>query len=179
MKPKLFIFDNKISCESKVALKKYDVKYQLVLPDQHRHNAVERSIYTFKNHFISRLATSPPNFSMKEWDILLKVAIIILSIRCNSRSNPKLSANVFLHGVFDCNKDPLASHSTQVDAHEKDIHHRSWDYHGKDAWYVGPEMKHHQCVSAYIPHTGQELIWNKVKFSQKKAHFWKPLRVII
>ena len=171
VKPELFILDNEISGELKAALKKYDIEYQLVPPAQHRRNSAERAIQTFKNHFLAGLATLPPNFPMTEWDRLLKQATITLNLLRNARLNPKLSAHAFLHGVFDYNKYPLAPPGTQIVAHEKNTHRRSWDLHGKDAWYVGPAMEHYRCVSAYIPHTGQERICDTVKFLPEKIPF--------
>ena len=47
------------------------VKFQLVPPDLHCQNATERSIQTFKAHFISVLEGVNPTFPNYPWDLLL------------------------------------------------------------------------------------------------------------
>ena len=60
--PKALILDNEISGELKRALDTYDLTYQLAPPPQHRRNAAERAIQTFKNHFIAGLCSTNPNY---------------------------------------------------------------------------------------------------------------------
>ena len=162
--PSLYILDNEISNDLKAALAKYNIAYQLVPPAQHRRNAAERAIRTFKNHFLAGLATLPPMFPMSEWDRLLEQALLSLNLLRNARLNSKLSAHAFVHGIFDFNKHPLAPPGAQVIAHEKATHRKSWDIHGKDGWYMGPAFEHYRCVRVFIPTTGQERICDTVKF---------------
>ena len=51
--PALYIMDNEASTDLKSAMTKNNLSYQLVPPDQHRRNAAEKAIRTFKNHFIA------------------------------------------------------------------------------------------------------------------------------
>ena len=131
-KPKLYILDNEISGEFKSALKKHKVDFQLAPPNQHRRNAAERAIQTFKNHFLAGIASTNPKFPISEWDRLLEQATITLNLLRNSRINPRLSAYAFLNGNFDFNKTPLAPPGTQVVVHEKPEQRASWDPHGVD-----------------------------------------------
>ena len=55
-KPKLNVTDNECSKAVKNYMKKKDLNWQLVEPDNHRVNAAKRAIQTFKNHFIAGLA---------------------------------------------------------------------------------------------------------------------------
>jgi len=50
------------------------LKYELTPTGLHRHNLAERAIQTFKNHFISRLCSTHPDFPIKLWDKLLPQA---------------------------------------------------------------------------------------------------------
>ena len=50
----------------KNAIVKTQLTYQLTPPNMHRINAAERAIRTFKNHFISGLATLDPEFPIRE-----------------------------------------------------------------------------------------------------------------
>ena len=116
---KCFIMDNECSTEMKTALNKYKLQYQLVPPEVHRRNAAERAIRTFKNHFLSCLATCHNDFPIREWDRLLPQAILTLNMLRNSRVNTKLSAYTYLFGNYDFNRLPLAPFGSKVMIHNK------------------------------------------------------------
>ena len=61
-KPLLNITDNQATKPLKKFLKEKKCKWQFVEPNNHRVNAAERAIQTFKNHFIAGLCSSNPNF---------------------------------------------------------------------------------------------------------------------
>ena len=65
MKPDTFVMDNECSNELKQALAKEKVGYQLVPAHDHRRNAAERAIQTFKNYFKAGLASVDPDFPIK------------------------------------------------------------------------------------------------------------------
>ena len=71
-----YILNNKCSNDLKLALSKNNLKFQLAPPHQHRRNAAERAIQTFKNHFIAGLASTDPKFPIHEWDRLIPQAEI-------------------------------------------------------------------------------------------------------
>ena len=171
--PKIYILDNEISTELRNALKKYDLQYQLVPPHLHRRNAAERAIRTFKNHFIAGLASVNPSFPISEWYRLLPQAIITLNLLRNARLNPKLSAYAYAKGVHDYNVHPLAPPGTHMIAHEKSTQRKSWDKHGKSAWYVGPALDHYRCVRAFIPETGDERVCDTLKYLPHNIPFPK------
>ena len=70
-KPKLNVTDNECSKAVKKYMKKHDVRWQLVEPNNHRVNAAERAIQTFKNHFIAGLACVDKEFLLQLWCYLL------------------------------------------------------------------------------------------------------------
>ena len=59
--PQLHISDNECSTAFKRFLTNHNINLQLVPPYDHRTNPAERAIGTFKDHFISGLASLPPN----------------------------------------------------------------------------------------------------------------------
>ena len=67
-KPKLYILDNECSDNLKLAVIKKNAKHELVPPNQHRRNAAEKVICTFKNHFLSGFATYKDDFPIHELD---------------------------------------------------------------------------------------------------------------
>lgn len=56
-KPSFNVTDNQSTRPIKAYLKTEDAKWQFVEPSNHRVNAAERVIQTFKNHFISGLCS--------------------------------------------------------------------------------------------------------------------------
>ena len=72
--------DKEASTELKNCIVKHKLTYQLTPPNMHRINAAERAICTFKNHFLSGLATIDPQFPIKEWDRLLPQAELTLNV---------------------------------------------------------------------------------------------------
>ena len=164
IKPKLHVLDNELSDDMRQAIQATDTTIQRVPPHNHRRNAAERAIQTFKNHFIAGLATADPKYPMREWDRLIPQAVLTLNIMRECRINPKISAYAYLFGQFDFNATPLAPPGTRVIAHEKPQQRGTWDPHGVNGWYVGPALEHYRCITCYIPSTGKERIVDTVQW---------------
>jgi hypothetical protein len=96
-----------------------DVNFQVVPPGIHWRNAAERSIRTFKNHFIAGLCSVDKHFPIHLWDQLFPQAQITLNLLGSFRINPKLSAWAQVHGTFDFNPTPLGPPRCRVLAHAK------------------------------------------------------------
>ena len=67
LKSKFNVMDNEASTAIKKLLTQCDTKFQLVKPHNHRVNAAEREICTFKNHFIAGLCTVDKDFPLQLW----------------------------------------------------------------------------------------------------------------
>jgi hypothetical protein len=108
-KPKLQTLDN----EALAALKNFftvnDIAYQFVPPYCHRHNAAERAIRTFKEHFVAGISSVDPP---------LPIALVGQT-PATSGNNVKSPANLetaskalcrcTIHGLVDYNKTAFAS----------------------------------------------------------------------
>jgi len=94
------------------------VDYQLTPAGLHRRNWAERAIQTFKNHFISGLCSTHPDFPLNLWDKLLPQATLTLNLLRPSRINPQLSAHAQVYGAFNFDKTPLAPPGIKVLAHK-------------------------------------------------------------
>ena len=68
---KYFVLDNECSNNLKQAIRKQNMMFLLIPPHNHRQNASERAIKTFKAHFLSTLATCDPEYPITEWDRLI------------------------------------------------------------------------------------------------------------
>jgi hypothetical protein len=109
LKPNLLLLDNTASKFLKKYLTSTSMDIQLVPPHNHRSNAAERAIRTWKNHFIAILAAIGDGFPLHLWDMLVPQANITLNLLRGSRINPKLSAYAQIHGFFDYNHTPRAA----------------------------------------------------------------------
>ena len=158
MKPQLQILDNESSKLLKDYMKKKNMQYQLAPPGQHRTNAAERAIRTFKNHFIAGLCTTDTHFPIHLWDRLIEQAIITLNLMRGSRMNPLHSAWSQLNGAYDFNKSPFAPPGIHVLVHEKPDNRKTWDPHALDGWYLGPSLEHYRNYRVYIRKTQAERI---------------------
>ena len=166
---KLHVLDNEASATLKEALRKNNITYQLAPPNQHRINAAERAIRTYKNHLLAGIATCDPDFPIREWDRLLEQCDLTLNLLRNARANPNLSAWAYLHGVHDFNRSPLLPPGTKVLIHEKPSKRKSWAFHGEKGWYVAPAKEHYRCLKCYVPKTRQVRITDTATIIPKQV----------
>jgi hypothetical protein len=116
----LQILDNESSAAYKEAITfKWNAKFQLILPDMHRCNQVERAICTFKNHFLLILAGIDAAFPLNLWYLLLPQAELTLNLLWQATLNLQISAWEFCQGPFDFNKTPLGPVRCLVFIHAK------------------------------------------------------------
>ena len=126
------------------------VDFQLVQPHLQRCNAAERTIRTFKNHFIAGLCSTDKNFSLHLWNRLLPQALLTLKLICGSRINPNLSDYAQVHGLYDFNRTPIAPPGIWVLVHENPSQCTSWDPRAVDGWYIGPALNSYRCYEVWI-----------------------------
>jgi hypothetical protein len=152
-KPELQTLDNEASAAVKLFFTANDVEYQLVPPHCHRHNASERAIRKFKEHFVTGLASVDPTFPLHLWYRLLPQAEITLNLLRTSRLHPQLSAAAHFHGLVDYNKMAFAPPGCKIIAQEKPGNRRTWAPHGQHGYYLGRAMHHYRCQNFYISAT--------------------------
>ena len=156
--------DNEASAAFKSNLRQKGIDFQLVPPHNHRRNAAERAIQTFKNHFISILCGTDKLFPLHLWCRLLPQATTTLNLLRSSRLNPRLSAEEHLNGTFDFNRTPLAPLGTKVILHEAPHQRQTWAPHGVDGWYVGYAPEHYRCYTIHVTKTNATRIGSTVEF---------------
>ena len=76
-------------------------KLQLIEPHNHRVNAAERAIQTFKNAFIAALATIDVGFPLQLWDKLTPQVQTCLNLMRHSHIDPFKPAYKMLYGPYD------------------------------------------------------------------------------
>ena len=150
---KLNVMDNQATRYIKKFLTENECKLQLVEPHNHRVNAAERAIQTWKDAFISALATTDRDFPIQLWDRLTPQVMNTLNMLRASRINPSISAYEALHGPYDWNRYPLAPLGCKAVIYEDGDIRGSWASRGVDGWYLGPSMDHYRCDVYYVPET--------------------------
>jgi hypothetical protein len=163
-KPRFNVSDNECSKTIKNFIREQQATIQLVEPDNHRVNAAERAIQTFKNHFIAGLATVDKNFPIQLWDELIPQAQDTLNLLRTSRVNKHLSAYAVLEGPFNFDKTPLAPPGTKAVIYNDPSSRTSWGPHGEDAWYVNRAPEHWRCYKFFVPNTKAFRISGAAKF---------------
>ena len=122
--------DNEALPAFQALLKHNSINCQLFPPGMHRHNAAERSISTFKDHFIARIHVRDPDFPMHNWDRLLYQAEITINLLCPSRLNPRLLADAQLNGKLDFNRIPISPAGKITLVRDKPHNRCTWAPHG-------------------------------------------------
>ena len=156
--------DNQCSKTVENFIETSGARIQLVNPDDHRVNAAERAIQTWKNHWIAGLGTLDPNCPIQLWCQFIEQGQDTLNLLRTSRVNSKLSAYAILEGQFEFDKTPLAPVGTKALVFLDPKKRASWNTHAVDAWYVGPAKKHYRNYRFYIPETRGYRIANTAKF---------------
>ena len=141
-KPRLQRLDNEASKLLQDKMDKNQIQWQLVPPGNHRRNAAEQHICNFKNHFISILVGTDPDFPLHLWDKLIPQACITINLLHNSHRNPQLPAEEYLNGNFYYNTTPLSPPGTKVVEFEPPDKRNSWATHGTLGWYIEPALQH-------------------------------------
>ena len=113
--PRLNVTDNQAARPLKAYLKTKECKWQSVEPHNHRVNAAERAIQTFKNHLISGMYCTDSEWPLQLWHQLTNQALITLNVCRTSRKHPQKSAYHSFHGhPYDWNKHPMAPPGTRA-----------------------------------------------------------------
>jgi hypothetical protein len=112
---------NVINNQATKVIKKLDEEQcdlLLVEPHDHRANATESAIQTFKVHFISALATTHSKFTLQLWDRLTPQVESTLNMMHSLCVSPNISVYKAVHGPFDWNRFPLAPPGCKSVKHE-------------------------------------------------------------
>ena len=152
-KPKVNMMDNQATKHIKKHLTKKECKLQLVEPHNHCVNAAERVIQTFKDAFISTLATTDQDFPLQLWDKLARQVQDTLNLLRALRSKPAISSYTELNGPYNWNRYPLAPPGCKAIIYEAPAVRGSWAACGTNAWLLSASKDHYQCNLYYVPKT--------------------------
>jgi hypothetical protein len=142
--------------ESSVLLTDYckleNIYIQYVPPGNHRANAAERAIRTWKNHFIAIMCGLDNKFPLVLWDELIQQAELTLNT-LKEGIDESISAWESINGTYSYDRNPIAPLGMKVLCHMKPSERASWAPHGLTGFYTGPAMEHYRCYRIWIPST--------------------------
>ena len=93
--------------------------HQLVPHDDHRQNIAEKTIQTWKDHFILVCSGVSAHFPMHLWCRLIPQAEKQLLLLRQTNINPKISAFAYLYGPHDYNAQPFVPIGMEVMIQDK------------------------------------------------------------
>ena len=165
--PNWHILDNEAPEELKQAIRDNKCRVELTPADQHRRNAAERAIQTFKGHFISVLAGVADGFPINQWDELLPQTILTLNLLRQSNVAPNISAWAYHHGSFDYNRMPLAPMGCAVQFHIKPSRRKTFGEHSEDGFYLKTSEEHYRTHVIFCKKTRAKRLADTVFFKHK------------
>jgi hypothetical protein len=167
--------DNQANTVMKQYLTNKGCANMLVEPHNHRVNAAERAIQTFKAHFISALATTDSDFPLQLWDCLTPQVVATLNMLRPARINTAMSTYEAIYSPYDWNWYPLAPPGCKAVIYEAPEVRGSWASHGTDAWCVSLSLDHYHCnhyfLSRRLGHTEYQDLRN-YSHSTVRSHFY-------
>ena len=131
-KPKLNVMDNQAKKHIKTFLTEEECKLLLIVPHNHRVNAAERAIQTFKDAFILALATTNCDVPLQLWDKLMPQVINTLNMMRASQINPSKLAYKVFYRPYDWNRYPLALLGCKAVVYKDGDTQGSWALQGID-----------------------------------------------
>jgi hypothetical protein len=165
--PNWHILDNEAPEELKQAIRDNRCRVELTPADQHRRNAAEQVIQTFKGHFISVLAGVADSFPINQWDELLPQTILTMNLLRQSNVASNISAWAYHHGSFDYNRMPLAPMGCAVQFHIKPSRRKTFGEHSEDGFYLKTSEEHYRTHVVFCKKTRAKRLADTVFFKHK------------
>ena len=127
--------------------------YQLVPPDDHRHNIAERSIQTWKNHFVSVLRRSASTFPLHLWFQAIPQAERQLLVLGQSNVNPNISSYSYVYDHHDYNAAPFMSIGMESLVHDKPYQRRSFAEYFRKGYFLGTTFEQYRGWKIWMQQT--------------------------
>ena len=151
------------------------ITVQFLPTNNHRANRAEGAIKHAKNHFISVLCGTHPDFPILFWDRLIPQAEITLNHLRPCAYRIAMSAYEAMFGApYDFSSHPMAPPGIRVLVFDPPQHRASWAPHGEDGFYTGPALGHFRSYNVVVRRTQSDritdtLAWFPVPYSMPGA----------
>eukprot|EP00956_Cyclotella_meneghiniana_P010727 scaffold15031_cov47-Cyclotella_meneghiniana.AAC.1 len=169
IQPKHQILDNEAPEDYIKAIEERGLTWEKVPPHNHRRNIAEKGIQTAKGHIIANITGCDEHFPMREWPKLLPQIELTLNMLRASNVRPTVSAHMYVHGVHDYNKMPLAPLGCATQCFVGPNQRRSFGAHSMDSWYIGTSSEHYRCHKVIVKETRAERTTDTIVFRHKRV----------
>jgi hypothetical protein len=170
--PNWHILDNETPAEFLEAIRTNGCRVEKTPAEMHRRNIAERTIQTYKGHFIATMAGVSNSFTIHQWHKLVPQIVLTLNLLRQLHVVPKVSAYAYHHGNFDYNHMSLAPMGCAVQFHIKPNRRKPWGEHSSKGWYLTTSPDHYRCHFISVKATRAKRISNTVYFKHK--HITQP-----
>ena len=135
-----------------------NMTFQLVPPDDHCRNLAERTIQTWKDHFVGVLSGTASTFSLHLWCQIIHQAEGQLLLLQQSRVNPKISTYALLCGAHDYNSAPFFPIGMETLVHDKPKKRRTFVEHCSKVFVLGNSFEHYRAWTMWMTAERQLLL---------------------
>ena len=161
--PKHQVLDNEILAAHKKEIWATDMKFQIVLPDDHRCNLAENSIQTWKDHFIGVMSGTAETFHVHLWCQAIYQAEQQLLFLRKAHVHPKVSAYAHVYGRHNYNTAPFVPIGTETLVNDKPKRRGTFVEHCSKGYVLSIDFEHYRAWT----------MWMKDK-SDKNHHYRLP-----
>ena len=143
--PKHEILDNQKLVAYEEAICTSGMTFELVPPDDHRHNMAEKAIQTFKDYFVGVLSGCAPTFPLHLWCQLPPQVERQLLLLRQSQLHSNLSVYAHVYDHHNHNRHLLIPIGMEALVHDKPHKCRTFAEHCKKAFLLGTSPDHYPC----------------------------------
>jgi len=147
------VLDNEISKAYKTEIQATGMAYQLVPPNDHRHNIAEKAIQTWKDHFVGVLSGTSDTFPLHLWCQALPQMERQLLLLRQYNTNPKISAYAYVYGQYNYDAKPFVPIGMEILVHKKPHRLKCFAEHCKKDFVLGTSFEHYRAWTMWMKDT--------------------------
>ena len=129
-----------------------------------RRNSAERTIRTFKVHFLTILVGIDRAFPSSLWYMLLPQTELTLNLLLQATLAPDISAWEYYNGPINYDTTPFSPIGCKVTIHNKTGPRKTWDFRAWDGFSIGSALHHYRFHTVVNTTTKSVRISNTVEF---------------
>ena len=162
--PKPKVLDNKKGMAYRQEIMATGITYQLVPSDDHRQNKANKTIQTWRYHFIAVCSGVSTNFPMHLWCRLIPQAEKQLLLLRKSNVNPKISAFAYLYVPHNYNVQPFVPIVMESMIHDKPSRRKTFAQHFSKGFVLGSSPENYRCWNLWTTSTKATRVSDTVFF---------------
>ena len=117
--------------------------YQLVIPDDYRHNIAEKSIQTWKDHFVGVINGIATTFPHHLWCQAIPQSELQLMLLRQTNINLKISTYAHVYGQHDYSTHPFFPIGMETLVHDKPRRRKTFAEHCSKGYVLGMPFEHY------------------------------------